>query len=156
MAKEYPMTPIGKRKLEEELVYLKENRQKEINNEIKHLRGFCDFSEDVSFSEMLDQQSLVKERIQTIEQMLYNAKLINPNDEHSSTVMFGSVVTFIELPNGEEETYIIVGEIDANPIENKISFESPIGKSLLGSRKGDEVLVETPVGKIKIKISGIN
>lgn len=74
--KKYPMTLTGKRKLEKELDYLKKEKQKEISDEIKYLRGFCDFSDDVSFSEMLKQQALLKERIREIENMLYNSELI--------------------------------------------------------------------------------
>lgn len=152
MAQTYPMTVISKKKLEEELAYLKEEKQKEINDEIKYLRGFCDFSDNISFHEMLEQQSLVKERIIMIEEMLNKAELITSNNEKTSTVMLGSTVTFIEMPDGDEETYTIVGRIDANPIEHKISTDSPIGKSLLGSKINDEIFIKIPSGEIKVKI----
>lgn len=152
MAQTYPMTSIGKKKLEEKLAYLKEEKQKEINNEIKYLRGFCDFSEDVSFKEMLDQQFLVENQIRLIEEMLYNSELINPKEEQSPTAMIGTTVTFMEIPNGDEETYTIVGTSEANPMEHKISMESPIGKALLGSRVNDKIFIEIPSGKIKVKV----
>ena len=123
MAQTYPMTPIGKKKLEEELAYLKGERQKEINDEIKYLRSFCDFSDNTSFDEMLKQQALVKERIIKIEEMLHNAELINPKSEQTTTVTLGSSVTFIELPDGDEETYTIVGKADADPLQYKISTD---------------------------------
>lgn len=151
----YPMTPAGKKKLEEELTYLKENRQKKINDEIKYLGGFCGISDDFAFGETLDQQSLVKERIRMIEEMLSHADLIEPEEGKPSVVMIGSTVTFKELPNGEPETYTIVGTVDANPIENKISLESPIGKSLLGFKEGDEVFVQIPDGEMKVKILAV-
>ncbi len=156
MAQTYPMTPIGKKKLEEELTYLKEEKQKKINDEIKYLRSFCGFSEDVSFNEMLDQQSLVKERIIMIEEMLYNAKLINPDDEEVSIISIGSRVTFMEMPDGNKETYTIVGTVDANPAEDKISTDSPIGKSLLGSKINDEIFIKVPSGKIKVKVVDVS
>lgn len=155
MTQTYPMTPRGKKKLEKELAYLKEEKQKEIKEEIKHLRNFCDFSDNVSFGEMLDQQSLVKDRIMRIEEMLYNAELIHMNDEKASKVTVGSSVTFIKMPEGEEETYTIVGSIDADPIRHKISMDSPIGKSLLGSKIKDIISIEIPSGKIKVKVIDI-
>ncbi len=155
MAQTYPMTPMGKKKLEEELAYLKEERQKEINDEIKYLRSFCDFADNTSFDEMLKQQALVKERIIEIEEMLHNAELINTNAEQTTTVMFGSIVTIIELPDGDEETYTIVGRAEADPLQHKISTDSPIGESLLGSKINDKISIEIPSGKIKVKIVDI-
>ena len=155
MTQIYPMTAAGKKKLEEKLVYLQEEKQKEINDEIKYLRGFCDFSEDVSFNKMLEEQFLVKDQIKMIKVMLYNSELIDPKDEQSQAVMIGSTVTFMEIPNGEEETYTIVGTTDTNPMEHKISMESPIGKSLLGSKINDKIFIETPSGKIKVKVVDI-
>ena len=156
MTVNYPMTEVGKKKLEEELQYLKEVRQKENNDEIKYLRGFCDFSEDVAFAGALNQQSLIKERIQMLEQMLQNAEIIHPTTEKPAVVLLGSTVTFKEIPEGTEETYTIVGTIDADPLHNKISAESPIGKILLGLKENDEVLVDTPNGEVNIKILEVN
>ena len=155
MAQIYPMTLIAKKKLKEELAYLKYEKQKEINEEIKHLRGFWDFSEDVSFKAMLEQQSLLKERIRIIEEMLDNAEIIDPKIEQSSKVMIGNTVTFMEIPDGEEETYTIVGIIDADPAEHKISTDSPIGKALLGSKVNDTIFINTPSGKIKVQVVDI-
>ena len=155
MAQKYPMTDMGKKKLEEELSYLKGEKQREINDEIKYLRSFCDFSDNTSFNEMLKEQALVKERIIKIEDMLYNAEIIDPSVVQTSRVMLGTQVTIVEIPHGEEETYTIVGTSDADPIENKVSTESPIGKSLLGSKINDEVYIETPSGKIGVKILDI-
>lgn len=156
MVQKYAMTPLSKKRLEEELDYLKKVKQEEINVEIKRLRDFWDFSEDVSFKDMLEQQSLVKDRIRMIEEMLCNAELITPSEEQTSISVLGSTVTFIEMPDGEEETYTIVGRIDADPIEHKISTDSPIGKRLLGRKVNDEIFIDIPSGKIKIKIIDIS
>ncbi|NLC65736.1 MAG: transcription elongation factor GreA [Clostridium sp.] len=156
MSKKYPMTLEGRKRLEEELTYLKNEKQKEVNDEIKHLRGFCDFSDDATFKEMLDQQSLLKAKIDNIEEMIYNSVIISSKDGKSAKVGLGSTVTFIELPDGEEETYTIVGTIDADPMKNRISADSPIGKSLLGSRVNEEVFIEIPSGKIKMKVLDIH
>lgn len=156
MAQKYPMTEMGKKKLEDELVYLKVKRQAEISAEIKYLRSFCDFADNTAFDEMLKEQALVKERIIRLEEMLLNAELIDPSKVEISRVVLGSKVTFKEMPDGLKETYSIVGTSDADPLENKLSNESPIGKSLLGSRIGDEVYIETPSGRIRIKILNIS
>lgn len=146
------MTQAGKEKLEKELTYLKESRRKELEEEIKHARAFCDFSEDVSFREMMDERMTLEERIQSLENKLYNAVLIIPEEKNSPFVTIGSSVTFIELPDGEEETYTIVGVADADPSEHKISSESPIAKSLLGYEVNDDAFIQTPGGDIKVRI----
>jgi len=155
VAQKYPMTPTGKKKLEKKLTYLKEEKLKEINDDIKCLRGFCDFLDDASYKEMVDQQYFTENQIKYIEEMLYNSEVIRPKDEKSEAVSLGSVVTFVEIPNGDEETYTIVGEIEANPMEQKISMESPIGKGLLGSKINEEVLIEIPSGRMNVRIIDI-
>lgn len=146
------MTRTGKERLEKELTYLKESRRKELEEQIKNARAFCDFSVDVSFREMMSERMTLEERIQSLENKLYNAVLIKPEEKTSSIITNGSSVTFIELPDGEEETYTIVGTADANPSEHKISSESPIAKSLLGYKVNDGAFIQTPGGEIKVKI----
>ncbi|NGP45669.1 transcription elongation factor GreA [Bacillaceae bacterium SIJ1] len=151
MKKKYPMTREGKQKLEEELQYLKEERRKELDEQIKQARSFCDFSEDVSFGEMVNERSALEARMNVIENMLYNADLIT-RDKATSVISLGHSVTFVELPNGEEETYTIVGMTEADPAKNKISSESPIAKSLLGHKENDMVSIQTPGDTIKVRI----
>jgi transcription elongation factor GreA len=97
----------------------------------------------------------VEGRITTIENMIRNAKIIGSAELSSDTVSLGSSVTFVELPNGDEETYTIVGSAEADPFEGKISNDSPIAKSLLGRKIGDEVTAQTPGGEMKVKITSI-
>lgn len=146
------MTQAGKVKLEDELAYLKGKKRKELDRQIKKARGFCDFSEDVSFGEMLNERSTLDKCIESIENMLYHAELIVPKEDNSSLITLGNTVTFVEVPDGEEETYTIVGTVDADPSEHKISSESPIGKNLLGQKENDQVFIQTPNGQIKVKI----
>ena len=152
MLQKYPMTLEGKKKLENELDHLKNVRQQEITEEIKRLRKFCDFEEDMCFSESLEQQSQVRERIRNIEDMLKNIELVHPNSELHASVLIGSTVKFRELPHGEPEIYTIVSPIEANPSKNKISAESPIGKGLLGHKEKDHVRIKTPSGEVEINI----
>ena len=150
--KSYPTTAAGKKRLEEELMYLKNEKQKELRKQIKEHRSYCDFSDNASFSQTLDQQTIVKDRIATIEEILLNIELIDSKDEQKAIVRLGSIVTFKELPDGIKETYTIVGTIEADPLENKISIDSTIGKNLLGSEKEDVVLIQIPSGEIKVKV----
>lgn len=152
MTKTYPMTLAGKEKLKEELTQLQEKRRKKLDQQIKNARDFCDFSEDATFEEMVQERNSLEERIKTLESMLYNAKLIKPEEKTSSVIALGNSVTFVELPAGEKETYTIVGITDADPSECNISSETPIAKSLLGHEKNDTVFIQTPAGKIKVKI----
>lgn len=156
MSEKYPMTLETKKKLEEELEFLKKEKQKEVNEEVKYRRSFCDFSEDSAFKEAMAEQTKLKERISLIEEMLANLELIDLEAEKSSVVKLGSRVTIKEIPDGEEETYTIVGTIGADPLHYKISNDSPIGRSLMGSKKGEKVFITTPKGTIRVKILDVN
>lgn len=152
--KSYYMTEEGKAKLEEELHTLKTVKRTEVVERIKIARDFGDLSENSEYDSAKEEQAFVESRIAQLEKMIRNAVIIeNNNDEN--TVALGKKVTFIELPDGEEETYTIVGSAEADPFEGKISNDSPIAKSLFGKEKGDEVLVPTPGGEMKVKIINI-
>jgi transcription elongation factor GreA len=153
--KEYPMTKAGKEKLEQELEYLKTVKRKEVVERIKIARSFGDLSENSEYDAAKDEQAFVESRIQTLENMIRNAKIIEEDTENPDVVTLGKSVTFIELPDGEEETYTIVGSAEADPFEGKISNDSPIAKSLLGKQVGDEVTVQTPGGEMVVKIVAV-
>ncbi|WP_096224811.1 transcription elongation factor GreA [Geobacillus sp. FJAT-46040] len=153
--KQYPMTKEGKEKLEQELEYLKTVKRKEVVERIKIARGFGDLSENSEYDAAKDEQAFVESRIQMLENMIRNAVIIEEDKENPDVVSLGKSVTFIELPDGEEETYTIVGSAEADPFEGKISNDSPIAKSLLGRRIGDEVTVQTPGGEMLVKIVAV-
>ena len=153
--KVFPMTQAGKEKLEQELEQLKTVKRKEVVERIKIARSFGDLSENSEYDSAKEEQAFVEGRITTIENMIRNAKIIGSEELSSDTVSLGSSVTFVELPNGDEETYTIVGSAEADPFEGKISNDSPIAKSLLGRKIGDEVTVQTPGGEMKVKITSI-
>lgn len=154
--KEYPMTLEGKEKLLQELEYLKTVKRKEVVERIKIARSFGDLSENSEYDSAKEEQAFVEGRITTIENMIRNARIIDEDEINGDTVSLGSSVTFIELPDGEEETYTIVGSAEADPFEGKISNDSPIAKSLLGRKVDDEVAVQTPGGEMIVKIIKIN
>ncbi|MFD1705488.1 transcription elongation factor GreA [Siminovitchia sediminis] len=154
--KEYHMTAAGKEKLEQELEYLKTVRRKEVVERIKVARSFGDLSENSEYDSAKEEQAFVEGRITTLENMIRNAKIIEDDEMNSDTVTLGKTVTFVELPDGDEETYTIVGSAEADPFEGKISNDSPIAKSLLGQKVNEEVTVQTPGGEMRVKIISIS
>ena len=150
--KKFPMTAAGKLKLEEELEYLKLVKRKEVVERIKIARDFGDLSENSEYDSAKDDQSFVEGRISTLEKMIRNAVIIKGSEINTDEVNLGNTVTFKELPDGDEETYTIVGSAEANPIEGLISNDSPIAKGLLGRSKGDVVSINTPGGEMSVTI----
>ncbi|HLS07603.1 transcription elongation factor GreA [Lentibacillus sp.] len=150
--KSYYMTQEGKEKLEEELQYLKTERRQEVVERIKVARGFGDLSENSEYDAAKDEQAFVESRIAQVEKMIRNAVIIENDKENPDIVSLGSSVTFKELPDGDEETYTIVGSAESDPFEGKISNDSPMAKSLIGQEAGAEVSVSTPAGDIMVRI----
>ncbi|EUJ46253.1 transcription elongation factor GreA [Listeria riparia] len=153
--KVFPMTLEGKAKLENELADLKTVKRKEVVERIKIARSFGDLSENSEYDSAKDEQAFVEGRITTLENMIRNAQIIDAS-AMSGEVALGNTVTFIELPNGDEETYTIVGSAEADPFEGLISNDSPIAKALLGYKEGDEVSIQTPGGEMNVKIVKIS
>ena len=151
--KKYPMTKEGKEKLEQELEHLKTVKRKEVVERIKVARSFGDLSENSEYDSAKEEQAFIEGRINLLENMIRNAVIIEESE--SDIVTLGKSVTFIELPDGEEETYTIVGSAEADPFEGKNSNDSPIAKSLLGKKVGDEVTVNTPGGEMVVKIINV-
>ncbi|MCD7033008.1 transcription elongation factor GreA [Metabacillus sp. GX 13764] len=153
--KVFPMTEEGKQKLEQELEYLKTVRRKEVVERIKVARSFGDLSENSEYDSAKEEQAFVEGRVTTLENMIRNAKIIQEDEGSTGQVSLGKTVTFQELPNGDEESYTIVGSAEADPFEGKISNDSPIARSLMGKGVGDEVSVQTPGGEMQVKIVNI-
>jgi transcription elongation factor GreA len=144
------LTLEGKKKLEKELEYLITVRRLEIAEAIKLAKEEGDLSENSAYDEAKLQQGFMEGRVQTIEGQLRNVIIIEENG-HGDTVDIGSTVTVAE-DGADAETYQIVGSAEADPLEGKISNESPIGEALLGAKKGDLVKAETPSGELLFKI----
>ncbi len=150
--KKYYMTLDGKAKLEQELEFLKSEKRKEVVERIKIARSFGDLSENSEYDSAKEEQAFVEGRIVTIEKMIRNAEIIEEDETDSSVVSLGKSVKFKELPDGDEETYTIVGSAESDPFEGKISNDSPMAKSLLGKTVGDKVSVQTPGGDMQVEI----
>lgn len=153
--KSYYMTQEGKEKLEQELHYLKTERRQEVVERIKIARDFGDLSENSEYDAAKDEQAFVESRIAQLEKMIRDSVIIENDNENPNVVTLGKSVTFQELPDGEKETYTIVGSAEADPFEGKISNDSPMAQSLIGQEVGAEVSVTTPGGDIQVKIVSV-
>jgi transcription elongation factor GreA len=148
--KEILLTSEGFLELEEELNELKTNKRPKIIEAIKEARGQGDLSENADYDAARNAQAEVEGRIKEIEYMLDNAKIIEKAKGH--VVGLGSTITINYVDDDENEEYSIVGSMEADPFENKISNESPLGKAVIGKKEGDTISVESPTGSYQIKI----
>ena len=154
MAKEFKLTRERLKELEEELNYLKTTREKEVAEQIKEARSFGDLSENSEYDEAKNEQAKLYGRIAEVENILSHAVVIDESaeQERAGVVGLGCTVKVRDLDLDEEATYAIVGSQEANPMECRISDDSPFGKALLGHKVGDIVDVEAPIGVLKYKI----
>ncbi len=148
------LTPEGLRKLEEELEFLKSVKRKEVAERIKQSKEFGDLTENSEYEDAKNEQAFVEGRILTLEGMLRNVKVINNHDVRSDVVTIGSTVQVTD-ESGADLTYTIVGSPEADPLHDRISNESPVGRALLGKRKGQTVTVQAPAGTAKYTIRAI-
>lgn len=155
MTKQTIITDEGLRKLESELEELKTVKRKEIAEKIKVALSFGDLSENSEYDEAKNEQAIIEGRIAEIENQLKNVQILDENELTTETVHVGSRVRIKERDSDETEEYRIVGSTEADPMSGRISDESPIGKSLLGHRQGEEVEIIIPNGVIYYTIMEI-
>lgn len=153
--KEVVLTQEGLKKLEEELQYLKSVKRKEVADRIKQAIAFGDLSENSEYDDAKNEQAFIEGKIAMLEEKLRNAKVIDDADISTDMVTLGSKVLVRDLDTGEVIEYTIVSSAEANPIEFKISNESPVGKALIGAKKGDVIEINVPAGLVKYKIEEI-
>ncbi|MDQ8737505.1 transcription elongation factor GreA [Paenibacillus sp. FSL A5-0031] len=153
--KQIILTQEGLRKLEDELENLKSVKRREVAERIKVAIGYGDISENSEYEDAKNEQAFIEGRVLTLEKMLRNARIINNDDIDIDTVSIGSIVTVEDMEYGDTMDYSIVGTAEADPLQNKISNESPVGKAILGKKKGTVVEVSVPVGIIQYKILDI-
>lgn len=151
-SKKFLMTYEGVKKLEEELEFLKTIKRVEIKEKIKVARSFGDLSENAEYDEAKNEQAFVEGRIAQLENMLKNASVVDEADITTDKVSVGAIVKVKDYDFDEIMDLSIVGSAEANPIENKISNESPVGKALLGKKVGDTIEVPVPDGVSKYEI----
>ena len=148
--KEILLTSEGFLELETELNELKNVRRPKVIEAIKDARSQGDLSENADYDAARAEQAEVEGRIKELEYMLENAKIIQKESSH--IVGLGSTVTISYVDDDDEEVYSIVGSMEADPFENKISNQSPLGKAIIGKKQGDVLDVSSPTGSYQIKI----
>ncbi len=153
MAKETVLTREGFEKLKDEIEELSTVRRREVAERIKEAREFGDISENSEYDDAKNEQAMLEARIAQLEERLRDAAVIDEAELPADVVSLGSRVT-LKLPTGEA-TFQVVGSAESDPDESRLSNESPIGKAILGRKKGESVDVVTPSGPIKIKIVAI-
>lgn len=146
------ITEEGLRALNEELEYLRTTGRTEVAQRIGEAKSDGDISENAAYEEAKNQQAFLEGRIMELEQTLKRAVVIQSHDTPADRVELGRSVTIREVDSNEQETYLIVGSAEANPSNGRISNESPMGKSLIGTRVGDQVRVKTPSGDLVFEV----
>ena len=141
--------------LKQELDYLENVREKEVAEQLKVARSYGDLSENSEYDEAKNEQGRLYSRIAEVKRLIETAEIVE-NTTRADQVGIGSFVTILDVEYDEKCTYRIVGSQEANPAEGKISDDSPVGKALMGHRKGDTVYAETSEGKTELKILKIS
>ena len=146
------LTQEGLKEREEELRILKTVRRKDVAEKIKEARGQGDLSENAEYDAAKEEQAEIEARIVVLEKLLRNVELIDGDALDRSQIMVGSTVNLLDIEYDEEVEYTIVGSMEANPQNRKISNESPLGAAIIGHREGDTVTVDAPGGLVKYKV----
>ncbi len=154
--KEVLLTPEGYEKLTQELELLRTEKRREVADRIRVAREFGDIAENAEYDDAKNEQAMLEHKIAQLEERLLSARVIDTEDVDTSVVSVGSVVRLRDVDAKQTVKYHIVGSAEANPAEFKLSNESPVGRAILGHKKGETVEVQTPRGsKIKFKIMEI-
>jgi transcription elongation factor GreA len=153
--KEVILTPEGYEKLKREIEELSTTKRREVAERIRIAREFGDIAENAEYDDAKNEQMLLEHRIATLEERMRDARVISKKDIAKDVVSVGSKVKLRDVTAKETVEYHIVGSAEANPAENKLSNESPVGKAILGKKKGETVEVAAPRGKMKFKIMEI-
>jgi transcription elongation factor GreA len=149
------LTPEGLEKLKEEIAYLTTDKRREVAERIKHAREFGDISENSEYDDAKNEQAMLEQRIIQLQERLSRARLIESEDVPKGIVAVGTRVRLRDIDAKETIEYVIVGSAEANPREQKLSNESPVGKAIIGKKKGETVEVAAPRGSLKYKIMDV-
>ena len=155
MAKQIVVTESSYQKLKEELDYLKNVKRKEAAENVGIARSFWDLSENSEYDEAKNEQAKIEAQISELEETISHAKVISDHEIQTDMVNVGISVTVYDMDYDEEVEYQIVSSREVDPLENKISDQSPIGKALIGTKVGDIISVEVPDGVAKFKVMKI-
>ena len=153
--KEVILTPEGYKKLQKEIEYLQNDKRREVAERIRVAREFGDIAENAEYDDAKNEQAHVEARIAMLEERLKNARVVTKKEIKSGEVSIGTKVRLKDMDANQTVEYHIVGSAEANPAENRLSNESPVGKAIMGRKKGEVVEVAAPRGKLRYKIMEI-
>lgn len=154
--KEVLLTPEGLTRLEKELERLKTVRRREVAERIRQALEFGDISENSEYDDAKNEQAFLEGRIIELEKMLRNAKIIDGSDGQDGVVGLGTKVRLKDLEFGDEFEYMVVGSAEADPVNSRISNESPVGRAIIGKAPGTVVEVRAPDGILKYEILDVS
>src|SRR6266508_1736646 len=155
VVKEVILTREGYEKLKQEIEHLSTEKRREVAERIRTAREFGDITENSEYDDAKNEQALLEHRIATLEERLLSARVIEKKDIAKDVVSVGSKVKLRDMGANKTFDYRIVGSAEANPAEQKLSNESPVGKAIIGRKKGEVVEVVAPRGALKFKILDI-
>lgn len=150
--KEVILTREGYEKLRSEIEYLQTEKRREIAERIRIAREFGDISENAEYDDAKNEQAMLEHRIATLEERLLEARVVEDSEITTDVVSIGSTVRLKDVEANETIEYHIVGSAEANPADRKLSNESPVGRAIMGHKKGETVDVTAPRGTLKFKI----
>ena len=150
--KEVILTADGYKKLQREIDVLRNDKRREVAERIRVAREFGDISENAEYDDAKNEQAMLEHRIAQLEERLLSARVITKKEISKDSVSVGAHVRLRDMQANKTFEYHIVGSAEANPAENKLSNESPVGKAIIGHKKGDVVEVSAPRGSLKFKI----
>jgi transcription elongation factor GreA len=153
--KEVILTPEGHAKLKEEIEHLSTVKRREVADRIKQAREFGDITENSEYDDAKNEQAMLEHRIAMLQERLSSARVVNKKEIPTGVVAVGTKVRLRDIDAKETIEYQIVGSAEANPAEQKLSNESPVGKAIMGHKKGETVEVAAPRGSLKFKIMDI-
>lgn len=150
--KEVILTREGYEKLRSEIEYLQTEKRREVAERIRIAREFGDISENAEYDDAKNEQAMLEHRIATLEERLLEARVVESDEISTDVVSIGSTVRLKDVEANQTVEYHIVGSAEANPAEHKLSNESPVGRAIMGRKKGETVDVAAPRGTLKFKI----
>ena len=153
--KEVILTPEGYENLKQEIDRLRNEKRREVAERIRVAREFGDIAENAEYDDAKNEQAMLEHKIAQLEERLLSARVISKKEISKDTVSVGSKVRLRDLQANKTFEYHIVGSAEANPAEHKLSNESPVGKAIMGHKKGETVEVAAPRGSLKFKIMDI-
>jgi transcription elongation factor GreA len=155
LLKDVILTQEGYERLQHEIEHLRTEKRREVADRIRVAREFGDIAENAEYDDAKNEQAMLEHKIAQLEERLLNARVIDTGDVDTSVVSIGSKVRLKDVDANETVEYHIVGSAEANPAEQKLSNESPVGKAIMGRKKGETVEVTAPRGSLKFKILDI-